>query len=225
MTTSSTFPDAITAANSQASAAATVSPTNTLATLTNNFNDFLSLLTTQLKNQDPTAPMDTNQFTSQLVQFTAVAQQIETNKTLGQLLTASQAQQLSQASGLIGRQVTFTGGTLPLQGGKAQLNYQAAGAQPVQIAVTDASGTLVRFDTVNAADGANSWTWDGTTSNGKQLADGAYTVSVTAASGTVPFQAVGTVTGAEQANSAVQLKFGTAGVTFDKVVSLSGAAG
>src|SRR5260370_35484092 len=112
MTTSSTFPDAITAANSQASAAATVSPTNTLATLTNNFNDFLSLLTTQLKNQDPTAPMDTNQFTSQLVQFTAVAQQIETNKTLGQLLTASQAQQLSQASGLIGQQVTFTGGTL-----------------------------------------------------------------------------------------------------------------
>jgi flagellar basal-body rod modification protein FlgD len=225
MTTSTTYASSITAATAQSTAATTaaaaVTPTNTLASLTNNFNDFLSLLTTQLKNQDPTSPMDTNQFTSQLVQFTAVSQQIETNKTLGQLLTASQAQQLSQASALVGKSVSFTGGTLPLQNGAAAVNFQATGAQQVQVMVADSSGTIVRSDTVQAADGDNNWTWDGKNSSGKQLTDGAYTVSVTGTGTTVPFQAIGIVTGAEQTNGTVQLQFGNAAVTFDKVVSLA----
>ena len=212
--------------SSATNAAPTVSPTAAtgtaaLSSLTNNFNDFLTLLTTQLKNQDPTAPMDANQFTSQLVQFTGVAQQINTNTTLGQILTANLAQQLGQASGFVGHQVTFTGGTLPLQNGAAQLNFQTSAAEQVQIAVSNAKGTPVFTQTVNAVAGANTWTWNGATANGMQLPDGAYTVAVTNAGASVPFQAVGTVTGAEQVNQAIQLEFGAAAVTFNNVVALN----
>ena len=222
-TVSSTYANTITAANTQAGtkAAAAVAPENALTKLAGNFDDFLSLLTTQLKNQDPTSPMDTNQFTTQLVQFTAVAEQINTNATLGKLLTASLAQQLGQASSLVGREVAFTGGTLPLQDGEARVDFRSGGQQPVQVTVSDASGTPVHAELVNAKDGANTWTWNGTGADERRLPDGAYTVAVTAAGSAIPFQAVGTVTGAEQADKNVQLKFGAAGVGFDKVVSLN----
>src|ERR1700756_5057598 len=108
-----------------------------LSSLTSNFNDFLSLLTTQLQNQDPTSPMDTSQFTSQLVQFTGVAEQITANSTLSQILGVNQTQQLTQASALVGDQVSFTGGTLPLQNGEAQVDFQTTSAGPVQITVTN----------------------------------------------------------------------------------------
>src|ERR1700744_2031262 len=109
---------------------------NPLTSLAVNFNDFLSLLTTQLQNQDPTSPMDTSQFTSQLVQFTGVAEQITANSTLSSILSVDQTQQLTQASGLVGQQVAFTGGTLPLQNGSAEVDFQTTSAEPVQITVT-----------------------------------------------------------------------------------------
>ena len=183
MTVSSTYANAATAAtttSATANAATAVSATNTLTQLAGNFNDFLSLLTTQLKNQDPTSPMDSNQFTSQLVQFTAVAEQITTNTTLGQLLTSSLSQQLSQASDLVGRQVSVTGSSLPVQNGAASLQFTAGAPGPVQVVVSDAGGNVVRTDTVNAVAGVNGWKWDGTSDAGKQLGDGAYTVAVTA---------------------------------------------
>ena len=199
------------------------SASGALGSLASNFNDFLSLLTTQLQNQDPTSPMDTSQFTSQLVQFTGVAQQINTNATLSQILAVGQTQQLSQASNLVGDQVAFTGGTLPLQSGKATVDYQTTSAGPVQITVTNSNGVTVNSQTVNATSGANTWTWNGTNSNGTQLADGAYNVTVTSGSTTLPFQSVGTVTGAEQLNQAVQLQFGAATVPYSNVVSLTSA--
>jgi flagellar basal-body rod modification protein FlgD len=231
MTISNTYSSTIAAANATATAnaAATSSTisattTNTLAKLAGNFNDFLSLLTTQLKNQDPTAPMDTNQFTSQLVQFTGVAEQVNANATLGQILTATQTQQLSQASSIVGDKVAFTGGTLPLQNHAAQVNFQTNGAGPVQIAVVNSSGATVQAQTINAVPGANTWTWDGTSTNGTQVPDGAYSVAVTANGTALPFQSVATVTGAEQVNQVVQLQFGNAAVPYSQVVSL-GAPG
>ena len=227
MTISSTYANAATAAVTTAgssNAASAVSATNTLTKLAGNFTDFLSLLTTQLKNQDPTAPMDTNQFTSQLVQFTSVAEQISTNTTLGSLLTSSLSQQLSQASNLVGQAVTFSGTTVPLQSGSAALQYTAATAGPVTIAVSDANGNAVHKETVNAAAGSNAWTWKGASDHGTQMPDGGYTVAVTSNGSTVPFTASGTVTGAEQINQAVQLQFGGTAVPFSSVVSLNGTS-
>jgi flagellar basal-body rod modification protein FlgD len=223
MTISSTYASPIDAQSAAAAAAVSQSTaTNALAKLAGNFQDFLSLLTTQLKNQDPTSPMDTNAFTSQLVQFTSVSEQISTNGTLNQILAASLSQQLGQASSLVGSKVSFSGGTLPLQHGGASLNFQSPGAQPVDIAVYDAHGNPVHTETVKAVSGANSWSWDGTGTGGAKLADGAYSVAVTAAGTSVPFQAVGTVTGAEQVNQEVQLRFGAATAPYSKVVSLRG---
>ena len=76
-------------ANSATSGNATSTSTNALSSLTNNFSSFLNLLMTQLQNQDPSSPMDTNQFTSELVQFSQVEQQITTNSSLTTVFVAS----------------------------------------------------------------------------------------------------------------------------------------
>ena len=215
---------AATSASTGSSAASAVAGTNSLTQLAGNFTDFLSLLTTQMKNQDPTSPMDANTFTSELVQFTSVAEQISTNTTLGSLLTSSLSQQLSQASNLVGQQVTFSGTTLPLQSSAAALQFTAATPGPVTVTVSDANGNAVHTATVNAPAGPSTWTWNGTSDSGAQMPDGAYTVAVTSNGSTVPFTATGTVTGAEQSNQMVQLQFGTSAVPFSNVVSLNGTA-
>src|SRR5665213_245839 len=101
-------------------AAASASPTtaqsaNPLASLSSNFGDFLSMLMTQLKNQDPTSPMDANSFTSELVQFSSVEQQINTNTSLTQLIQLTQAADVTQSSALLGKQVTVQSTQMPLQ--------------------------------------------------------------------------------------------------------------
>jgi flagellar basal-body rod modification protein FlgD len=83
--------------------------TNGLASLADNYQTFLTLLTTQLQNQDPTSPLDTSQFTSQLTQMTGVEQQLLSNQLLQQLVTAQGG--LSQAAGLIGKTITAPGAT------------------------------------------------------------------------------------------------------------------
>jgi flagellar basal-body rod modification protein FlgD len=213
---------ASTTSTAASSDSASTAASSALTSLAGNFNDFLSLLTTQLQNQDPTSPMDTSQFTSQLVQFTMVAEQISGNSTMTQMLGVQQTQQLTQASALVGTQVAFTGGTLPLQNGNAQVNFQASSAGPVQITVSTASGVTVGSQTVNAAAGSNTWTWNGADSYGAQLPDGAYNVTVTEGGTTLPFQSVGTVTGAEQVNSVIDLELGAAVVPFSQVTSFGG---
>ena len=83
-------------------AASTANTPDAMKQLSGNFSTFLTLLTTQLKNQDPTSPLDTNQFTSQLVQFASVEQQINTNRSLGQLinLTATASEVLRANSSI-----------------------------------------------------------------------------------------------------------------------------
>jgi flagellar basal-body rod modification protein FlgD len=108
---------------------------------------FLTLLTTQLRNQDPTKPMDTETLTQQLVQFATVEQQLAGNKTLEQLLSLQQAGQLANTAPLIGSRVTVETDALPLQGGSAVVVLPAAGqARSATIQVLDAAGTTIRRD-------------------------------------------------------------------------------
>src|ERR1700732_876294 len=86
--------------------AATSQTTSPIASLSSNFGNFLNLLMTQLRHQDPTAPMDANSFTSELVQFSSVEQQINTNTSLTQLIQLTQMADVSQSSAMIGKQVT-----------------------------------------------------------------------------------------------------------------------
>jgi flagellar basal-body rod modification protein FlgD len=90
-------------------ASSTLSVNNSLASLADNFNSFLTLLTTQLKNQDPTSPLDTNQFTQQITQMTGVEQQLLSNQLLQQLVTAQGG--VASAANLIGETITAPGAT------------------------------------------------------------------------------------------------------------------
>ncbi|MBX5454578.1 MAG: flagellar biosynthesis protein FlgD [Acidobacteriia bacterium] len=184
-----------------------------LASLTNNFNSFLQLLMTQLQNQDPTSPMDTNQFTSELVQFASVQQQINTNNSLSQLIQLTQGSEMLQASSLVGKQVLVQSNQLPLQNGSATLQFSTSSAQPVAIAIYNAQGQEVRTVTLQSDAGANTWTWDGTNDAGTQMPDGVYSVAVYGMSsgGTpvaLPFTVEGTVSGVATQNGAVQLQLG-----------------
>lgn len=194
---------------------------SSLSSLTNNYNDFLKLLMTQLQNQDPTSPMDTNQFTSQLVQFTSVEQQINTNSSLTKLIQATQGSNLLQSSGLVGQSVEISGDQLSLQSGHATLQFTGTTAQPVNIGVYAASGAKVAAATVSQAAGANSWTWDGKDANGRTLPDGAYKTVVQTGDGTaVPFTTLGTVTGVQRSGDAMKVQLGGLAVDLNAVQSV-----
>ncbi len=96
--------------------------------LSSNFSDFLNLLMTQLQNQDPTSPMDTNQFTTELVQFSSVEQQINTNTSLTQLIQLTQGGEVMQASAMTGKQVTVTSDHMPLQNGTGTIQFTTPAA-------------------------------------------------------------------------------------------------
>ena len=206
-----------------ASTAATSSTKDPLSSLSSNFDNFLNLLMTQLRNQDPTAPLDTNQFTSQLVQFTSVQQQINTNASLTQLIQATQGSNLLQATSLVGQTVQLSGSQASLQNGTATVNFTPSSTQPVSIGVYGPSGTLLNSATVTPGANANSWTWNGKDSNGTQQPDGAYKIIVQAADGTaVPFTTQGTVSGVDRSGNTVNVQLGTVSVDLSTVQSVAG---
>lgn len=207
-----------------ANAAAAAAAGNTaLSSLTSNFGDFLNLLMTQLQNQDPTSPMDTNQFTSELVQFASVEQEINTNSALNQLISLNQSGQLMQSTAMVGKQVLLNSTTLPLQNSSAGLTFTARAAEPVAIAIYNSSGQQVYDTALNATAGSNSWTWNGTNTAGVRMPDGGYTVAVEGANSdgsttALPFTVQGTITGV-QTNPAggLELKLGATTMPFSSV--------
>jgi len=149
--------------------------------LAGNFDTFLTLLTTQLQNQDPLNPTDTNQFTQQLVEFSQVEQQINTNDHLKTLITQGVSQTAAYAVSYLGKSVTITNGNAPLRGGAANWSY-GLGTQAARtvLTVTDANGNAVFSTAGETAPGAHGFAWNGQNSNGTQLPDGVYTLHVTA---------------------------------------------
>ena len=221
------------AAAAAVSTAGTQSTSGTTAALGNvalqqlgtNFNSFLSLLTTQLQNQDPTSPMDTNQFTSELVQFTGVQQQVATNSSLTQLIALQQTSQVLQSSDLVGKSVTVSSSQLTLQNSSAELTFQGSANEQVGIAVVDSTGKPLADATVSATAGTNTWTWNGLDSNGNQVPDGTYRVAMETGSSNggnpvaVPFDVIGTGTGVSSNGTTSQLSLGSLSVPFSSVVS------
>ena len=202
-------------------AAAPTTPTDPLSKLSGNFGDFLNLLITQLKNQDPTAPTDTNQFTTQLVQFTGVAQQINTNSSLTTLIQSTQGNTLLNSSSLIGRPVKVTSDQLSLQNGAASIGFTTAAPQPVNIGIYSPGGVKLAESAVTSVAGQNTWKWDGKDSNGTALPDGAYKVVATDSSGgTVPFTVNGTATGVQRNGTALKVSLGGVQVDFGSVLSV-----
>lgn len=174
----------ITATTTQNPAAATsgsAAGSDAMSQLSGNFNTFLTLLTSQLKNQDPTSPMDSSTFTQQLVMYSQVEQQIGTNSNLKTLIGQGTTQLGAYATSYLGKAVSITNGNAALSGGSATWSYNlGAAAASNTLTVTNASGRVVYTGTGETASGNHQFAWNGKDNNGNQLADGTYTLTVTA---------------------------------------------
>jgi len=156
-------------------------PTNVLGK-----DDFLKLLTMQLKNQDPLNPMDGTQFASQLAQFSSVEQLSNINTTLQQSIDAnyllSQSINNALAATFVGKDVRASGDTVHFDGTPTELGYTLpSAAETVTVTIRDASGAVVRTMTsAGREEGDNTLTWDGKDDDGVTLGAGQYTFSVSA---------------------------------------------
>ena len=151
------------------------------AKIADNFQTFLQLLTTQLQNQNPLDPLDTNQFTQQLVQFAGVEQQIATNATLSALLTAMDSSRLTGAVDFIGKRIVAEGATTVLDEQSAVWNISVGEDAPqTTVVVYDAAGNEVYAQDIELAEGNNVYAWQGKSSDGQVMPDGFYTIQVIA---------------------------------------------
>ncbi|HEY4201873.1 MAG TPA: flagellar hook capping FlgD N-terminal domain-containing protein [Devosiaceae bacterium] len=165
--------------NNSGAGAAGSAPSTDNTTLAGNFDTFLSILTTQLQNQNPLDPLDTNQFTEQLVQFSGVEQQLKTNDFLQALMTNSQTSANINAVSYIGKEVTAAGVRSQLVDGQAVWKFNAeAVASDANISIKDSSGNVVYSDNGSLAAGPGQFVWDGIGSNGQTCPDGTYSITI-----------------------------------------------
>lgn len=195
--------------------------------LSSDLNSFLTLLTSQLKNQDPLSPMDSTQFTNQLVQFSQVEQQININSNLSNLIGLTQQSIASNVVNYIGKTIEGPSSQAPLTNGQMKASYNlSADAASVTIAVKDGSGNIVFSKVGDATSGVHEFDWDGKDSNGIQQPDGTYTLTVTAIAtdgstvntGTTAF---GKVTGVTTTNGDTTLLIGNIGIPLKSVLGVT----
>ena len=168
-----------TSANTNANAANAVSSALNNGTIAGNFNTFLQLLTTQLKNQNPLDPLDTNQFTQQLVEFAQVEQQLKSNDQLSTLVSLQQTAQATSALNLVGATVVVNGQTAPLANGTATWTLNATKPTTATISIADSTGQTAYTGKFTLNAGSNTFTWDGHGNDGKTWPAGNYTISAT----------------------------------------------
>ena len=197
--------------------------------LASNFETFLTLLTTQMKNQDPLSPLDSNEFTAQLTQMAGVEQQLLTNDLLTSLLSAQSAGGLDNASNYIGKSVTAAWTATEFNDGKAAWAYElGADADKATLQVVDSKGAVVWEGAApDKTSGLHTFDWDGTLKDGGKAEDGGvYTLKVAATNATgakIDAQALiqGRVTGVEMYNGAPYLVIGDSILPLSTVISLN----
>jgi flagellar basal-body rod modification protein FlgD len=154
------------------------STTNSNATLASNFQTFLTLLTTQLQHQNPMDPLDTNQFTQQLVQFAGIEQQLKSNEQLKALVEIEKSAQATQA-------LVYVGNTVAVDGSKAQFNksatwnFNSEKDTSATITITNSAGQTAYTGNYTLKKGGSSFVWDGKGNDGVQWPAGTYTLTAT----------------------------------------------
>jgi flagellar basal-body rod modification protein FlgD len=163
-------------------AATSGATTSTVAkdTLASNFTTFLQLLTTQLKNQNPLDPLDTNQFTQQLVQFAQVEQQLKSNDQLATLVSLQKTAQATQALGYVGQTVAIDGQTSRLSNGSAGWSFNSPKPATATVNIVNSAGATVFSGSYSLNSGAQNFVWDGRNNAGVKQADGDYKLTITA---------------------------------------------
>ena len=184
------------------------------AKLNEDLNRFLALLVTQLQNQDPLDPLDATEFTSQLVQFASVEQQIFQNSNLEKLLNLQETNQISQMVDFIGKRVEYFGQELSLEKGNAEFSYvMPSGVVDANVNISNSAGLNVFFAKGDDTAGKHTVIWDGVDKNGNQQSDGKYSVLVSGTDPqgnlvTIEHLMVGSVSGAGVEESQVKLFIG-----------------
>jgi flagellar basal-body rod modification protein FlgD len=195
------------------------------ATIAENFDTFLQLLTTQLRNQNPLDPLDTNQFTQQLVQFTSVEQQLKTNQFLEAMMAASQNAGNAEAVSYVGKVVTASGNKAELVNGRAQWHFAVAEPAEITATVRDMDGNVVYTKTGSVEQGESVFTWDGIGTDGRAKRDGSYSITIEARNKdgrlvNVATEMTGEVTGVDFTGSEPVLIVGNARVNMSAVMSV-----
>jgi len=165
---------------STATGASSVSSALDKTEIASNFTMFLQLLTTQLRNQNPLDPLDTNQFTQQLVQFAQVEQQMKSNDQLASLVSLEKSAQATTALAYVGATVVVDGATAQLAGGAASWNLNVTKPSTATITIKDAIGQNVYTGTIAVNPGTQNFTWNGRGNDGRLWPDGSYTLTATA---------------------------------------------
>jgi len=199
---------------------------NAKAKIEEDLNRFLNLLVTQLQNQDPLDPLDANEFTSQLVQFASVEQQIFQNSNLEKLLSLQETNQISQMVDFIGNRVEYFGQELSLEKGNAEFSYvMPSGVVNANVNISNSAGLNVFFAKGDTTAGKHTVIWDGVDKNGVQQSDGKYSVLVSGTDPqgnlvTIEHLMVGSVSGAGVDENQVKLFIGDK-ITIDQDTVIS----
>jgi len=213
-----TAPSSFSTASATAAAASSSTNLSGAASVSSTLKTFLSLLTTQLKNQDPSHATDPNQFTQELIQINNLEQQVAGNtslSTISSTLTGmSNASSLSSGVGYIGKTVQTDTAAAPLVNKQAEWSYTLPKASvSTQLSIADANGNVVWRGTGSNSAGINPITWNGIETSGATAPNGAYTLTVSAVDASknpiaATISAVGIVTAVNSSSGTTQLVLG-----------------
>ncbi|MFT3995881.1 MAG: flagellar hook assembly protein FlgD [Asticcacaulis sp.] len=197
---------------STTASSATSAASSTLATT---YETFLGLLTAQIKNQDPLSPMDSTEWTNQLVQYSSVEQQLKSNEYL-QSLVGLAAGNMASSVNMIGKTAIADVDTQTYKDEDLTWHYELGStASKVEVEVLNSNGeTIYKGTSDGLTKGDNTFTWDGKDSSGNTVAEGNYTLKVTAtnAAGSTIDNAISvqqTVTGTELVDGEIVLRMGS----------------
>lgn len=195
--------------------------------LAEDLDQFMNLLVTQLQHQDPLDPMDPNEFTSQLVQFAGVEQQIQANSNLERMVEIQQSSLLGSLVGYIGKQVEVLGNEMSLDAnGELHANYAlAAKATTTTITITDDTGKSVYSTSGQTDAGRHAFHWNGKNTEGFSVPDGTYTITVSALDSEenpieVAHSVTGLVTGVASDSGTPILSFKDTNYLTDAIISV-----
>ncbi len=178
MAVDATMPTPVVSAPGTGTATGNKTASDKTTGIADNFQTFLTLLTTQLQHQNPMDPLDTNQFTQQLVQFAGIEQQLKSNEQLKSLVEIEKGAQATQA-------LVYVGNTVAIDGSKAQFdksatwNFNSEQDTTAKITITNSAGQTAYSGNFNLKKGGSSFVWDGKGNDGVQWPAGTYTLTAT----------------------------------------------
>jgi flagellar basal-body rod modification protein FlgD len=214
--------------SSSSSSSSSASSANALASqqIAGNFQSFLQLLTTQLQNQNPLDPLDTNQFTQQLVEFAGVQEQLNTNDSLQTLVSLQQTAQATQALTFVGKTAIVSGNTATMTNSSASWELSVPSNSNVNVSIANSSGQTVYTGTVPESAGNQKFTWNGIGSDGTQWPDGQYTLTASTTDGSgnsvgITTQVAGTVSGVNLTQTPPLLMINGQSYTINQIQSIS----